>query len=80
MRIAITEEGGLDESLQLEWWVEDADTGDRLTTGFEPLTLEGNDFAGTQLEVFANVDLSGITDTMIENRLILFVKVNGRPC
>ncbi|MEC7097124.1 MAG: hypothetical protein VXW70_02875, partial [Candidatus Thermoplasmatota archaeon] len=79
VRIAITEEGGLDvESLQLEWWVEDADTGDRLTTGFEPLTLEGNDFAGTQLEVFANVDLSGITDTMIENRLILFVKVNGR--
>ena len=30
------------------------------------------------MEVFANVDLSGITDTMIENRLILFVKINGR--
>ena len=79
VRIAITEEGGLDvESLQLEWWVEDADTGDRLITGFEAMILEGDDAAGTQLEVYANVDLSDITDSMIENRLILFVKINGR--
>ena len=79
VRIAITEEGGLDvESLQLEWWVEDAETGDRLITGFESMNLEGDDAAGTQLEVYANVDLSDITDSMIENRLILFVKINGR--
>ena len=79
VRIAIDEEGGLDiESLQLEWWVEDANTGDRLLSGYETMTLEGNDIAGTQLEIFANVDLSAITDDMIQNRLILFVKVNGR--
>ena len=66
------------ESLQLEWWVEDAETGDRLITGFESMNLEGDDAAGTQLEVYANVDLSDITDSMIENRLILFVKINGR--
>ena len=79
VRVAIDEEGGLDiDSLQLEWWVEDAITGDRLTTGFEPMTLEGTDISGTQLEVYAEIDLSGITDTMIQNRLILFIKVNGR--
>ena len=79
VRIAVNEEGGLDvESLQLEWWVEDAETGDRLLTGFETMMLEGSDAAGTQLEVYANVDLSEITDTMIQNRLILFVKLNGR--
>ena len=79
VRVAINEEGGLDvESLQLEWWVEDADTGDRLVSGFETMMLEGDDVAGTQLEVYADVDLSEITDTMIEKRLILFVKINGR--
>ena len=79
VRIAINEEGGLDvDSLQLEWWVEDATTGDRLLTGYETMMLEGDDVAGPQLEVYANVDLSGITDSMIENRLMLFVKINGR--
>ena len=79
VRVAIDEEGGLDvDSLQLEWWVEDANTGDRLLNGFESMMLEGDDVSGTQLEVYANVDLSDITDTMIQNRLILFVKINGR--
>ncbi|MED5307950.1 MAG: hypothetical protein VYA95_01245, partial [Candidatus Thermoplasmatota archaeon] len=79
VRVAINEEGGLDvDSLQLEWWVEDADTGDRLVSGFETMMLEGDDIEGTQLEVYANVDLSEITDTMIEKRLILFIKINGR--
>jgi len=79
VRVAIDEEGGLDtDSLQLEWWVEDALTGDRLTTGYEPMTVEGTDISGTRLEIYAEIDLSGITDTMIQNRLILFIKVNGR--
>jgi hypothetical protein len=79
VRVAIDEEGGLDiDSLQLEWWVEDALTGDRLSTGFETMTLEGTDISGTQLEVYGEIDLSGITDTMIQNRLILFIKINGR--
>ncbi len=79
VRVAINEEGGLDiDSLQLEWWVEDANTGDRLLNGFESMMLEGDDVSGTQLEVYANVDLSEITDAMIQNRLILFVKINGR--
>lgn len=79
VRVAIDEEGGLDiDSLQLEWWVEDALTGDRLSTGFEAMTLEGTDISGTQLEVYGEIDLSGITDTMIQNRLILFIKINGR--
>ena len=79
VRVAINEEGGLDvDSLQLEWWVEDENTGDTLLNGFETMILEGVDISGPQLEVYANVDLSDITDAMIENRLILFVKINGR--
>ena len=42
------------------------------------MMLEGIDISGPQIEVYASVDLSDITDTMIENRLILFVKINGR--
>jgi hypothetical protein len=42
------------------------------------MTLEGTDISGTQLEVYGEIDLSGITDTMIQNRLILFIKINGR--
>ena len=48
-----------------------------MLNGFESMMLEGDDVSGTQLEVYANVDID-ITDTMIENRLILFVKINGR--
>ena len=44
VRVAINEEGGLDiDSLQLEWWVEDVDTGDRLLNGYESMMLEGED-------------------------------------
>ena len=79
VRVAINEEGGLDiDSLQLEWWVEDADTGDRLLNGYETMMLEGEDISGPQIEVYASVDLSDITDTMIQKKLILFVKINGR--
>ena len=38
------------------------------------MMLEGVDISGPQIEVYASVDLSDITDTMIENRLILFVR------
>ena len=42
------------------------------------MMLEGEDISGPQIEVYASVDLSDITDTMIQKKLILFVKINGR--
>ena len=69
------EEGGLDvDSLQLVWWVEDAETGDYLRNGVEPMTLEGDEIDGLNLEVFAEIDLSDITQSMLERRMILFMK------
>ena len=71
--------GGLDtDSLQLIWWVEDEQTGEQLRSGIEPMQLDGNDLAGTQLEIYGEVDLSDITDSMIERKLILFVRIGGR--
>ena len=79
VRVALDEEGGLDVgSLQLVWWVEDAETGDYLRNGVEQMTLEGDEIDGLQLEVYAEVDLSDITSTMLERQMILFIKINGR--
>ena len=79
VRVAIDELGGLDtDSLQLIWWVEDEETGEQLRSGTEPMQLDGNDLAGTQLEIYGEVDLSDITDSMIERKLILFVRIGGR--
>ena len=66
------------DSLQLIWWVEDEQTGEQLRSGIEPMQLDGNDLAGTQLEIYGEVDLSDITDSMIERKLILFVRIGGR--
>jgi len=79
VRIALDEEGGLDvDSLQLVWWVEDAETGDYLRNGVETMSLEGDEIDGLQLEVFAQVDLSDITSSMLERQMILFIKIDGR--
>ena len=42
------------------------------------MTLEGEEIDGLQLEVFAQVDLSDITSSMLERQMILFIKINGR--
>ena len=79
VRVALDEEGGLDvDSLELEWWVEDAETGDYLRNGVEPMSLEGDEIDGLNLEVFAEIDLTDITQSMLERRMILFIKINGR--
>ena len=79
VRVALDEEGGLDvDSLQLVWWVEDAETGDYLRNGVEPMTLEGDEIDGLNLEVYAEIDLSDITQSMLERRMILFIEIDGR--
>ena len=79
VRVAMDEEGGLDvESLELVWWVEDAETGDYLRNGIEPMALEGDEIDGLNLEVFAEIDLTDITQSMLERRMILFIKITGR--
>ncbi|MBT4925053.1 MAG: hypothetical protein HON16_04820, partial [Euryarchaeota archaeon] len=79
VRVALDEEGGLDvDSLQLVWWVEDAETGDYLRNGVESMSLEGDEIDGLQLEVYAQVDLSDITTSMLEREMILFIKIDGR--
>ncbi|MDG1546557.1 MAG: hypothetical protein P8Q55_04120, partial [Candidatus Poseidoniaceae archaeon] len=79
VRIVISEEGGIDtESLQLVWWVEDELTGDRLRDGTEPMELVGNDIEGLRLELISSFNLSEITGEMLEDRLKVFVRVEGR--
>jgi hypothetical protein len=79
VRIVISEEGGIDtESLQLVWWVEDELTGDRLRDGTEPMELVGNDIEGLRLELISSFNLSGITGEMLEDRLKVFVRIEGR--
>ena len=78
VRVAINELGGLDtDSLQLIWWVEDEETGEQLRSGTESMQLDGNDLSGTKLEIYGEVDLSDITDSMIERKLILFVRIGS---
>ena len=79
VRILLSEDGGLDvESLELVWWVEEKETGDRIRDGIEPLTLLGPDISGLRLEVFGSFNLSEITKEMLENRLTVHIYVSGR--
>tara|TARA_B100001093_G_scaffold177219_1_gene169868 strand:- start:4957 stop:10080 length:5124 start_codon:yes stop_codon:yes gene_type:complete len=79
VRILLSEAGGLDvDSLELIWWVEEKETGDRLRNGVEALSLVGSDIAGLRLEVVGNVDLSEITPQMLENRLAFYIQISGR--
>jgi hypothetical protein len=42
------------------------------------MSLEGDEIDGLQLEVYAQVDLSDITTSMLEREMILFIKIDGR--
>jgi hypothetical protein len=79
VRIVVSEEGGIDiESLQLVWWVEDELTGDRLRDGTEPMELVGSDIEGLRLELISSFNLSEISGDMLEDRLIVVVRIEGR--
>nr|MCS5533583.1 hypothetical protein [Candidatus Poseidoniaceae archaeon] len=79
IRIVVSEEGGIDtDSLQLVWWVEDQLTGDRLRDGTEPMELVGSDIEGLRLELTSSFNLTEITGDMLEDRLIVVVKIEGR--
>ena len=79
VRVIVKELGGLDvQSLELVWLVEDYDTGELIRSGREPLTLDGPDVDGLRLEVFADMNLSEITDDMLIDRLVVKIAIEGR--
>lgn len=79
VRVYLKELGGLDvQSLELVWVVEDYETGDMIRSGREPLTLEGEELDGLQLEVYADMNLSEITDEMLIDRMVVKIAIEGR--
>ena len=79
VRVIMQELGGLDaQSLELVWIVEDFETGDVIRSGREPLTLEGEVLDGLRLEVYADMNLSEITDEMLIDRMQVRISIEGR--
>ena len=75
----LSEEGGVDaDSLELVWRVEDASTGETLRNGREQMTLQGQEITGLRLVANSSVDLSVIDDSMLSERLVLYMEVEGR--
>ena len=79
VRVVMQELGGLDlQSLELVWVVEDYETGDLIRNGREPLSLEGEVLEGLQLELFADMNLSSITNEMLIDRMVVKISIDGR--
>ncbi len=79
VRVVVQELGGLDlQSLELVWTVEDFNTGEVIRSGREPLSLEGEVLDGLHLELYADMNLSQITDAMLIDRMVVKISVDGR--
>ncbi|MDG1552113.1 MAG: hypothetical protein P8Q87_01170, partial [Candidatus Poseidonia sp.] len=79
VRVVLQELGGLDvQSLELVWRVEDFLTGDTLRSGRVPMSLLGDEIDGNYLEVYANMDLTEITNEMMLDRMIVSIRIDGR--
>lgn len=79
VRLIVQELGGLDlPSLELVWQVEDFETGDVIRSGREPLSLEGEDLDGLRLELYADMNLSVITNEMLIDRMVVKISIAGR--
>lgn len=79
VRVVLQELGGLDvQSLELVWRVEDFLTGDTLRSGRVPMSLVGDEIDGNYLEVYANMDLTEITNEMMLDRMIVSIRIDGR--
>ncbi len=79
VRVVVIELGGLDlQSLELVWTVEDFETGDTIRSGREPLSLEGEALDGLSLELFADMNLTEITDEMLIDRMVVNIAIQGR--
>ena len=79
VRIVIEELGGLDvQSLELVWVVEDFETRDTIRSGREALNLMGTELDGLRLELSTEMNLSEITDSMLIDRMVVKIYVEGR--
>ena len=79
VRVIVQELGGLDlSSLELVWQVEDFETGDVIRSGREPMMLEGDDLDGLRLELYADMNLSEITNEMLIDRMEVKISIAGR--
>ena len=79
VRVIVEELGGLDlQSLELVWQVEDFETGDVIRSGREPLALEGAELDGLRLELYADMNLSEITNEMLIDRMVVKISIAGR--
>ena len=79
VRVVLQELGGLDlQSLELVWVVEDFETGDTIRSGRKALNLEGEVLDGLHLEVYADMNLSEITDDMLIDRMVVKIMIEGR--
>ena len=79
VRVIISENYGIDaDSVQMFWWVTASSTNDRIASGNQMMTLDGDDNEGLRLEFVGSFDLSGVSTEYLQEQVVLKMRFEGR--
>ena len=79
IRVIVSENFGIDtDSVELIWWLTTTEDNTPLESGRLALTIEGEEDAGLRLAYLGQIDLSGISPSILETQMVLKVRLEGR--
>lgn len=79
VRVIISENYGIDaSSVEMFWWITASSTNDKITSGNQMMTLDGEENEGLRLEFVGSVDLSGVSTEYLQEQVVLKMRFEGR--
>lgn len=79
VRVIVSENYGIDaDSVELIWWVTAKGGNDAIASGNAVMVLDGNVSSGLRLEFMGTIDLSGISPEILQEQLVLKMRLEGR--
>jgi hypothetical protein len=79
VRVIISENYGIDaNSVEMFWWITASSTNDKIASGNQMMTLDGEENEGLRLEFVGSVDLSGVSTQYLQEQVVLKMRFEGR--
>tara|TARA_B100001996_G_scaffold378555_1_gene362898 strand:- start:290 stop:1426 length:1137 start_codon:yes stop_codon:yes gene_type:complete len=79
IRVVISENYGIDaNSVEMFWWISGSSSNDKIASGNQMMTLDGEENEGLRLEFVGSVNLSGVSTEFLQEQVVLKIRFEGR--
>ena len=79
IRVVISENYGIDaNSVEMFWWISGSSSNDKIASGNQMMTLDGEENEGLRLEFVGSINLSGVSTEFLQEQVVLKIRFEGR--